>query len=98
MTGWAPALDPIWEDLAYVSGHGVFHMSLAQKLCRLFRWRGIDPETSSPFESRRLGQLGHELDVPVVVIVSRILRRRSVDHQVIRRIIQYPVGSAHQVL
>jgi hypothetical protein len=51
----------------------LFHIGFAEKLRRLFRRRGIDIEPRAPLESGRLGQFGHELDVPMVVIVGRIL-------------------------
>src|SRR5580704_8236837 len=47
---------------------GIFHIRLAQKLRRLFRRSGVDVETRAPFKSCRLSELGHELDVPVVVV------------------------------
>ena len=42
----------------------------AQELGRFFRRSGIDIETGAPFESGGLGQLGHKLDVPMVVVVG----------------------------
>jgi len=44
----------------------------------------VDVEARAPFEPRRLGQLRHEFDVPVVILVRRILRRRCVYDQVVR--------------
>src|SRR5579864_5595495 len=38
-----------------------------QKLRRFLGRRGIDIKTRAPFEPRDLGQLGHDLDVPVII-------------------------------
>src|ERR1700741_2116908 len=57
----------------------VLDIRLAQELRSFFRRRGIDIETGAPLESRCLGQLRHEFNVPVVVIVGGILHRRTVN-------------------
>src|SRR5258708_1225427 len=43
---------------------------LAQKSRRFFRWRGIDVEAGAPLESRCLGQLGNDFEMPMVVVVG----------------------------
>ena len=48
----------------------LFHTRLAQKFRSLFRRCGIDIEPRAPLESTNLGQFGHELDMPVVVVVA----------------------------
>src|SRR6185437_8812384 len=56
--------------------HWLFNAGFPQKLGCFFRRSRIDIETSTPFETRRFGQLGHELNVPMIVIVTGILHRR----------------------
>src|SRR6266481_8520940 len=82
----------------YHVGSGIFHARLTQKLRSLLGWRGIDVETGSPFKSRRLGQFGHEFNVPVVILVGRILRRRRVHDQVVRWIVEHAVRFHQQQL
>src|SRR6202521_605965 len=75
----------------YHVGSPHFPARLAQKLRGLFGRCGVDIETGSPFKSRRLGQFGHEFNVPVVILVGWILRRRRVHDQVVRWIVEYAV-------
>ena len=49
---------------------GLFQLRLAQESRGLFGRRWIDVETGAPLETRDLGQLGNNFDVPVVVIVD----------------------------
>src|SRR5499427_8124458 len=74
------------------------HVRLAQKLRCLLRRCGIDVKPRPPLESGGLGQLWHEFDVPVIVVVGRILHRRGVNHKVVGWIIQNPVRADQQVL
>src|SRR5438876_1275381 len=67
--------------------HWLLHTRFPEKFRRFLWRRGIDVETRSPFESRRLCQLRHEFDVPVVMIVRRILHGGRVDNKVIWRVI-----------
>ena len=76
---------------------GFLHIGLAQKLRRFFWRRGIDIEPGSPLESRRLGELRHELDVPVIVVVSRILHRRRMNHQIVRGVVKHAISPTQQI-
>src|ERR1017187_7874890 len=84
---WPCPLFRLTVGLPHRRRNRLFHAGFAQKLRRFFRRRGINVEARAPLESSRLGQLRHELHVPVVVIVGRVLCRRSMDHQIVRRII-----------
>ena len=77
------------RSLTHRRRHRFFHAGLAQKLRRFFRRRRIDVEARAPFESGSLRQLRHEFNVPVVVLVRRILRRRGMDDQIVRRIVEH---------
>ena len=52
--------------ILYADGHHRF----AQKLRRLFRRSGIDVKAGAPFEPGDLGQLGHDLHVPVIGVLG----------------------------
>src|SRR5579864_1400747 len=90
------ALDQIrLQSLTHASRYGLFDSRFAQEFCGFF-WRSrVDVEAGAPLESRCLGQLGHEFDVPMVMIVCGILHGRSVDHKVVWRIVEDAV-SAHE--
>ena len=61
-------------------------LSLPQHLSSLLRRRRIDVEPRPPLEPRHLGQLRHQLQVPVVHrLEARRLERRAVDDQVVGR-------------
>ena len=70
----ARPMDHFYLDRVLSCSHGlrrhIFDAGLAQELCCFFGRRGIDVEAGAPFEACRLGQLGHEFDVPVVVLVA----------------------------
>src|ERR1039458_8119300 len=51
--------------------------------------------TAAPLESRHFGELGNQLDVPVIVLIQFFANRRRVNHQVIRGIIEHRF-KAHQ--
>ena len=79
-------------------GDRLFHTGFPQELgCFLGRSR-IDIETGAPFEAGGFRQFRHELHVPVVVVIGRILHGRAVNHQVVRRVIQYAVRLGQQCL
>src|SRR6267154_4103811 len=84
------------ESLSHSRRCRLFYARFPQEFRSLFRRRGIDVETGAPLESCRLGQLGHAFDVPVIVVVDRILGGRAVDDQVIRRIVQHPIRLVQQ--
>jgi len=54
-------------------GFRLLDAGLAQEPRRLLRRRRVDIKPGPPLESRRLRQFRHELDVPVIVIIHRIL-------------------------
>ena len=57
--------------------------SFAQEPRGFLGRRGIDVEAGSPLESRHFGELGHHLDVPVVMIVDFFADGRRVDDEVV---------------
>src|ERR1019366_5377546 len=59
-----------------------------QKPRGFLRRRRIDVKPRPPFESRHLGQLGHDLQVPVVVRQRRFLHGRAVHNEIVRRPLQ----------
>ncbi len=61
--------------LPHHRGYTVFYTGFPQELRGFFRRSRIDVEPRAPFESRRLGQLRHELDVPMIMIIGRVLHR-----------------------
>src|SRR5579871_5236631 len=71
-------------------------VGFAQELGSFFRRRWIDIKPCAPFKPCRFRQLWHEFDMPVIVVVRRILRRRRVDHQVIRWVVEHLLGATQQ--
>src|SRR3970040_2284808 len=47
-----------------------WHRALTEEAGRLLGWRRTDVEASAPFETSDFGELGHDLNVPVVVLVD----------------------------
>src|SRR5206468_6359620 len=71
------------------------HRHRTKHACRLFRRGGIDVEPGPPLEARDLGELRHELQMPVIKI-GRLLRKRgAVDDEIVRRRFERAVD-AHQ--
>src|SRR5882762_11446616 len=56
-----------------------------------FRRRWTDIETRAPLESGHLGQLRDNFDVPMVVLVNFFSDWRRVNHQVVRRPVEYRI-------
>src|SRR2546422_2918474 len=63
----------------------IYTLSLHDALPIFFRRRRIDVETGAPFKAGHLRQFGHDFQVPVVVIIRGLRKRRRVDDEVIRR-------------
>src|SRR3989304_988234 len=61
---------------------------LPQVLGRLLGRGRIDVESGSPFESRHLGQLRHDLDVPVVKLRRPLRNRGAVADELERRFLE----------
>src|SRR5512147_2312850 len=74
-----------WEKESGCSNRG---LDISQECRGVLRCSGIDVKTGAPFETRHLGQLGHNLQMPVVFVLMMNLDWRGVQHEVIRRIIQ----------
>src|SRR5579863_7110684 len=71
------------------------NLRFTQKSCRLFRRSRVDVEPRTPLESRDFGQLGNDLDVPVIVVVDLFADRRRVNHKIVRGAVEHDV-QAHQ--
>jgi len=79
-------------SLAVDHSHRLFYAGLAQKLRGFLGRRGVNIETGTPFKASSFGQLGHELDVPMVVIIAGILHRRGMNDEIVWRIIEHSVS------
>src|SRR5258706_7694585 len=73
-------------------------LDLAEILGRLLGRRGIDVEARAPLEARDLGQLGHDLDVPVIVVEARVAAGRAVHDEVVVRPVQGLVDALQRFL
>src|SRR5439155_1612474 len=86
------------QGLSDGSRRWLFYAGLTQETSSFFGRGRIDVETGAPLKSCRLGQLGHELNVPVIVIIGRILDWRSMYDQVVRWIVEHSIGLGEQNL
>ncbi|MGH9429084.1 MAG: hypothetical protein ACRD2L_22610 [Terriglobia bacterium] len=58
----------------------------------LLRRNGVAIEASASFKACNLGELGHDLDVPVVEVIQGFGDRRGVNDEIVGRMIQHPVN------
>src|SRR5260221_6496289 len=72
-------------------------LDVAEILRRLFRGGGVDVEAGSPLESRHLGQLRHDLDVPVIVVEPGVPARRAVHDEIVVGAVQRLVDAPERV-
>src|SRR2546427_9986707 len=63
-------------------------LDVAQVLGRLFGRRWVDVEAGSPLEACHFRELGHDFDVPVIVIEAGVATRSAVDDEVVMRTVQ----------
>src|SRR5262249_48370990 len=70
----------------------------AQVLGRVLGGRGVDVEARADLEAGDARQLGHDLDVPVVVLELALAHRRGVDHEVVGRTVERAVQALERVL
>src|ERR1700680_1974893 len=53
--------------------------------------RGADIKPRAPLEARHFGELGNDLDMPVVMLAGFLSDGRGVDHQVVSRPVEHDV-------
>jgi hypothetical protein len=68
-------------------------LRLSHILCRFLREGGIDVKSCPPLESGHLGQLRHDLKMPMVVLGIQFWEGGSVNNIVIGRIGEHPIHS-----
>src|SRR6266700_4567622 len=73
-------------------------LRLPKKTCGLFGRRWTDVKTRSPLKSRHFGQLGYDLEVPMIVVIDFLAHRRGVQHEIVRGTIEHGVYTRQSVL
>src|SRR5579864_6137074 len=66
-------------------------LRFSKKARRFLGRRGTDVKTRSPFESRHFGQLRHDLEVPMIMVVDFLTDRRSVQHEIVCGMIEHRI-------
>src|SRR6516164_8174924 len=93
-------LRPANDELSLPGGGDCADRSgrLPQELGGLLGWSRVDVETRAPFESRQLGELRHNFEVPVVIVVRRLRHRRGVDDIVVSRMVEDRIQPTEHIL
>src|SRR5579864_2886981 len=82
-------------DLAGSHGHD---LRFADEARGFLGRRGADIKSRAPLEARHFGELGNDLDMPVIMLVRFLANRRSVNHQVVSRPVENHIEARKVVL
>src|SRR5512137_2974511 len=77
---------------------GPLDAGLAQKARGLLGRRRVDEEARAPLETGDLRELGHDLDVPVVVLVVLLAEGAGVEDVVVGRALEHRVDAPQRLL
>src|SRR3972149_11482474 len=89
---------PLKKEEQLVRGGGLTRGDFAQGARRLFGRSGGDVEAGAPLEPGHLGELGHELDVPVEVKLSVLAHGGGVEDEVVGGAVEHAVPALQEAL
>src|SRR5881296_2537713 len=84
------------KEMAVRDVHEPFEV--AQGAGRLLRRGRVDEEAAPPLEPGHIGQLRHQLDLPVIDLGTRVAGRGGVDDEVVRRVLERQAVAPQDVL